>query len=383
MSDGTLFGCGYNYYSQLGIEGVITYSSVPILTQMTTTNTIKLLNNTIKNPMLFNIDISLISTLGDQVITISGINFDNNSIVKIDGSFVDSTLVSSRQITFVSPANTSGSKYVTVSNNFGTSNPYQIIYVNPPSISYLDISLVLIFGGETITINGSNFNYNPILRIDGSLVASTLVSSTQITFVTPIPNSYGYKSVTITNDIGTSNSVLLQYITKPISNICFPAGTPVQCDQGLIPIEKINTDICTIRGNKIEIITKTVTQDKYLVCIEKDAFSKNIPSQKTLISKNHALLYGKKVVKAKNLLELNNEKIYKEKYNGSLLYNVLLENKHDVMIVNNLVCETLDPNSGIAKMYLDIKKFNYTTEQKNKLYKEYNNYIIQNKIFSK
>ena len=37
-------------------------------------------------------------------------------------------------------------------------------------------------------------------------------------------------------------------------------------------------------------------------------------------------------------------------YNKETLYNVLLE-KHDVMNVNNLICETLLPDNPIAKFY--------------------------------
>jgi hypothetical protein len=175
----------------------------------------------------------------------------------------------------------------------------------------------------------------------------------------------------------TTVGVLAQ---APISNICFPAGTPINTDQGLIPIEQINSDICSIRGNKIETITKTITQDKYLICIEKDALAKNIPSQKTIISKNHGLLYNGEMIKARELLELNNEGIYKVKYNGTLLYNILLQDKHDKMIVNNLICETLDPKNGIARMYLDLK--NYNDKEKQEFIKEYNEYIKQNKTFA-
>jgi hypothetical protein len=168
---------------------------------------------------------------------------------------------------------------------------------------------------------------------------------------------------------------------EPISNICFPAGTPINTDQGIICIEKINSNSCTIRGNKIETITKTITQDKYLVCIEKDALAKNIPSQKTLISKNHGLLYNGKMIRAAELLKLNNEGIYKVKYNGETLYNVLLKDKHDKMIVNNLICETLDPENGIARMYLDLKKCNYSDKEKEQFIKEYNNYVKEKKTF--
>ena len=53
----------------------------------------------------------------------------------------------------------------------------------------------------------------------------------------------------------------------PISNICFPAKTPITTNQGLIDIDKINPEIHTIRNKKIVAVTKTVTQDNYLVII--------------------------------------------------------------------------------------------------------------------
>ena len=171
-------------------------------------------------------------------------------------------------------------------------------------------------------------------------------------------------------------------ITPPISNICFPAGTPIKTDQGLIPIDKINTNIHTIRNNKIETITRTITQDSFLVCIEKDALGKNIPSEKTLISRNHRLFYNTKMITAFELLNKinNNETIYKVKYSGEVLYNILLD-KHDKMVVNNLICETLNPLNGIAIMYSYMKKHNFTDKQKQEFINSYNKSVTQKKIF--
>ena len=42
--------------------------------------------------------------------------------------------------------------------------------------------------------------------------------------------------------------------------------------------------------------------------------------------------------------------------NIHILYNILLEN-HDVMLVNGLVCETLNPENPIAKYYRLITKY--------------------------
>ena len=127
------------------------------------------------------------------------------------------------------------------------------------------------------------------------------------------------------------------------TNWCFPRDTPITTNQGIIPIQKINTDIHTINDNKIICITKTITSGKYLVCFEKDALGLNCPTQKTIMSAYHGIYYNGKMKMAKRFLG-DNIKIYKIKYNGELLYNVLMA-KHDKINVNNLICETLHPKN--------------------------------------
>lgn len=167
----------------------------------------------------------------------------------------------------------------------------------------------------------------------------------------------GVEATSTNNGLDSSElSQLTLYYSIPISNICFPAGTPITCNQGNIPIEKINPDIHTIRNKKIVGITKTITQDKYLVCFEKDALETNFPSQKTIMSKNHSILYKRNMRQAGEFVGLN-DKIYKIKYRKEVLYNVLME-EHDKMVVNNLICETLHPENGIAKLYRDLQKLN-------------------------
>ena len=136
---------------------------------------------------------------------------------------------------------------------------------------------------------------------------------------------------------------------SPIFPICFVAGTPVVTDQGKIAIDKISINKNTIRGKKIVAITKTVTLEDKIVCIEKDALGTNIPSQKTLISRNHKLFFNKQMIKAKYLAG-QVDGVYNKKYNGEVLYNVLLET-YEKMMVNNLIVETLDPNNVVAQLY--------------------------------
>jgi hypothetical protein len=138
--------------------------------------------------------------------------------------------------------------------------------------------------------------------------------------------------------------------TPPISNICFPAGTPIKTDQGIFPIEKLKPSRHTINQRAIKHITKTVTQDTHLICFEKNALGPNIPSEKTIMTKDHKVLYeGLSYIPAYQFLTRSN-KVKKVPYNGEILYNVLMKN-YGTMQVNNLICETLHPDNVIAKLY--------------------------------
>ena len=56
--------------------------------------------------------------------------------------------------------------------------------------------------------------------------------------------------------------------------------------------------------------------------------------------------------------------IYKVAYTGETLYNVLLEDKHDLMIVNNLIAETLSPTSVNAWFFRKMKSNISNAERK-------------------
>jgi len=131
------------------------------------------------------------------------------------------------------------------------------------------------------------------------------------------------------------------------SNICFSEGSIVTTDQGDIEIEKIDIDYHTIRGKKIIALTETQSVDDYLVKIKKNAFGV-VPNKDTETTGNHIIYNGSIMVKAKTLI--NGTTIEKIPYRGLPLYNILLE-QHDVMIVNGLISETLNPENPIAKYY--------------------------------
>jgi hypothetical protein len=193
--------------------------------------------------------------------------------------------------------------------------------------------------------NGSLNFYNSNGGIDVSFnnVSSGTANDTFISKY----NLYG--TISWARQIGGINntqpvSACVTIIQSPISNICFLAGTSVMTDQGVIEIQNI-TNENTINNIRVKYITETVGNSDYLICIEKDAIFENIPNQNTIITRNHKLLYNGNLVEAETI---PNTKIMK--YNGEILYNVLLE-ENSFMNVNNLICETLDVNNVISKLY--------------------------------
>jgi hypothetical protein len=237
-----------------------------------------------------------------------------------------------------------------VSSTSGISWAYDGINNTNPYIfsDYLyitDISLGTV--ENTIDIQGLNLGTVTSVFINGGITSMpfTILSTT---LINATGNYSSITSVTVENDT--------ESVTYNVP-ICFVAGTPVQTDQGIIHIDKINPKIHTIHNQQIIAITRTVTKEDTLVCIEPDALAPNVPCEKTTVSRCHAILFRGKMVRAKKLVSLISDKakVYHVKYNGEILYNVLMECNERIS-VNNMIAETLDPNHMIAKLYLGNNK---------------------------
>ena len=231
-----------------------------------------------------------------------------------------------------------------------------------------------LFVDNDFTNGGTNITNIPLLStLYPDAIAWQLLSNNRIRYLSS--NDNHWYNVDNLEDYSVTISSNTE---SPFSNICFPAKTPVRTDSGIINIEEIDPNIHTIRNKKIIAITKTITQDKYLVCFEKDSLGHNMPSQKTVISKNHKVFYKGIMIKAKDFIN-KFENVSKLKYTGEILYNVLME-ELDKMVVNNLICETLDPENSIAKLQMTLQKFSIFDQIK--IIKEYNKFIVKNNIFS-
>jgi uncharacterized delta-60 repeat protein len=148
-----------------------------------------------------------------------------------------------------------------------------------------------------------------------------------------------------------SNMFLTRYLGNITEPICLPAGTPIVTDQCVIAIDKIDTKVHTINNIRIIAITKTITPEKNLVCFEANSMAINCPSKRTIMTPGHEVLYKGKLVQAKHFVG-RLDGVHMIPYNGKdVLYNVLQE-KHGLMYVNNMVLETLHPENKVAKEIL-------------------------------
>jgi len=179
------------------------------------------------------------------------------------------------------------------------------------------------------------------------------------------PLFYGLGGVSIqgsnTPVDGTPGVVRIEYTLA--ASVCFPAKTPITTDQGVFNIENINPDIHTIDNKKIIAISRTISPEKHLVCIEQNALGQNCPSKRTIMSLMHGVYINNKLVRAKDLVKRKG--IYRIPYNKEILYNVVME-QHNKMGVNNMICETMNPNTSISKIYMKQYKDNLVKTSKAK-----------------
>jgi hypothetical protein len=140
-------------------------------------------------------------------------------------------------------------------------------------------------------------------------------------------------------------------VGPPAANICMPAGTLVQTDQGEVAVEKLTSEN-TIEGNLVLEVTKSLNQSKKFVVIRKGAFGHNLPLRTTRVTPNHSVMYRGRMTKASRLVNGVTVGV-QQRPTMDVVYNVVLGNKddssayHGSMSVNGLVVETVKPEHAL------------------------------------
>lgn len=162
--------------------------------------------------------------------TVNGTNFVPGAAVQWNGNNRVTTFVSATQLTAQIPASdiaTSGTATIRVVNpgpGGGASNTVNFTIASPaplPRISTISPTSVM-GGGDAfpLTVNGTNFTQNSVVRINGNPLATTFVNNTQLTAAVTAEDidTPGTASITVFTPPpggGTSNAALLTINVPP------------------------------------------------------------------------------------------------------------------------------------------------------------------------
>jgi len=145
-------------------------------------------------------------------LVVNGSGFINSSVIKWDGNILTTTYVSTTQLTAIVPAanitaaGTAAISVFTGTPGGGTSNtvPFTIstvIVINPaPALTTITpTSAIAGTAAFTLTATGSNFINGSTINWNGTTLATTFISATQITAVVPATNisAAGTASLTV------------------------------------------------------------------------------------------------------------------------------------------------------------------------------------------
>jgi hypothetical protein len=182
-------------------------------------------------------------------LTVRGSGFFTGSVVKLDGSNLATTFLSTTEMSAQLPGGLiAGVKKITVFNPLpgggesdyrnltvtgGTSNPIPHIGGVPPSIGISPPSVVVGSGAFTLTVTSDNssFRTGAVVRVNGVNRSTTFVSQSQLTasMMSGDAAIAGPKDITVFNPIpggGTSNTVTLNVVNASFP----PPGTGLSAE---------------------------------------------------------------------------------------------------------------------------------------------------------
>src|SRR5438067_1194781 len=198
---------------------------------------------TINNPVPTITSISPTSTTAGSAqftLTVNGTKFVSTSTVNWNGSALTTTFVSSIKLTAIVPAAnvaTAGTASITVVNpppSGGTSNSVTFTISNPvPTTTSISPTCTAAGSADfTLTVNGTKFVSTSTVNWNGAPLATTFVSSTQLTATVPasLVATAGTASITVVNPSpggGTSNVQTFTIANTPAITSPLTATGPV------------------------------------------------------------------------------------------------------------------------------------------------------------
>jgi sugar lactone lactonase YvrE len=161
-------------------------------------------------------------------VTVTGTGFTGTSTVKVGSVVIASfTVVSDTQVTFIAPPTGAGAVSITTPN--GTAITPQWFTVQNPGIN--SIAPTSAFTGtanQTLTVSGARFGPNAVIYWDSTALATTVVSSTQVTALIPptLLLREGTAAITVRNAPAGVASAAFTFTIVPSPNPTLTAITP-------------------------------------------------------------------------------------------------------------------------------------------------------------
>ena len=169
-------------------------------------------------PVVESVDPVTGTTLGGMPVTIHGQHFRSGATVHFDETVAsDVTVVSSTEISCITPPHKEGSAKITVTNDDGQSDVFKRRYrfVQPPGIFHITPPGAPPEGDTQVTIKGRAFVEGAtVMFADLPAVDTTILSETEIVCVTP-GNPVGDVTVTVTNPDGERGTATFRYAVSP------------------------------------------------------------------------------------------------------------------------------------------------------------------------
>ncbi len=238
----------------------------------------------------------------------------------------------------------------------GTGNYFQSILVKYTFDGILDTNFGNGDGNGYIKIEPTNYtsNWQKKILIDNNnrilLIGYIHSGYADLLFILSRYLNIDTPATTTTTTTTTTTSTTST--TTHREPICLPLGTPINTDQGIVAIEKINPSVHTINRQRIVAITRAITPEKHFICFEKHSIAINCPKERTLMTPGHCVLYKGTLLESKHFVG-RIDGVHTVPYNGrDVLYNVLMD-KHNIMVVNGMALETLHPSNKVAKKILE------------------------------
>jgi type II secretory pathway pseudopilin PulG len=149
---------------------------------------------------------------GGTTVTVTGANFQSGAQAMVNGIPVATTIVSSTEASFVTPAATAGSAAITVVSSGKTSSAVNFTYVGAPTLGTISPNFGPMAGGTTVTLTGQNFASPAQVSVGGVTVPATLENHLRLTFVTPSGTAAGPVDVMVTTGGQTSSALSFNYL---------------------------------------------------------------------------------------------------------------------------------------------------------------------------